>query len=103
MALPNVQEVEAWSEPTFRIKSRMFAMYANANNHHGEGRHSVWIKALAEERDVLVAKAGKQYFVPAYMGQSGWIGAYLDEVADWVEIEALMAEGYRLAATKRLK
>ena len=45
LALPEAHEVEAWGEATFRVKNKIFAMYAGANNHHGAGRPGVWIKA----------------------------------------------------------
>lgn len=32
----------------------------------------------------------------------GWIGLYLDQVADWEEVARLLREGYALAAPKRL-
>ena len=35
-AFPEVEEKEAWSSPTFRVKGKMFAMYLN--NHHSDGR-----------------------------------------------------------------
>ena len=45
LTLPGAHEVEAWGEPTFRVKNKLFAMYAADGNHHGSGRSSVWIKA----------------------------------------------------------
>jgi hypothetical protein len=59
-ALPGALEVEAWGEPTFRIKNKILAMYASAGNHHGH-----WRPAL-------------RFFVPPYVGPSGWIGIHLD-------------------------
>ena len=44
LALPEAHEVEAWGAPTFRIRNKMFAMFAAPNNHHGGGRPAVWIK-----------------------------------------------------------
>jgi hypothetical protein len=38
-------EVQSHGEPTFRVKKKTFAMYANADNHHGRGRDAVWIKS----------------------------------------------------------
>lgn len=38
LALPEAHEVEAWGEPTFRVRNKLFAMYADAGNHHGNGR-----------------------------------------------------------------
>jgi predicted DNA-binding protein (MmcQ/YjbR family) len=42
LALPEAHEVEAWGEPTFRVKNKIFAMYAHANNHDGGGRQNFW-------------------------------------------------------------
>lgn len=100
-SLPGTEEVEAWGEPTFRYKNKMYAMFASPGTHHGEGRTAVWIKSQAAERDLLVAAAPVQYFVPAYMGPSGWIGAYLDEKTDWAELENLLREGHRLLGVKK--
>jgi len=30
LALPGAHEVEAWGEPTFRVRNKLFAMYAAA-------------------------------------------------------------------------
>ena len=80
----------------------MFATFASAANHHGRGRHAAWVKALPVNQDLLVRSAPKRVFVPPYVGPSGWIGLYLDDVADWNEIERLLREGYLLVAPKRL-
>jgi hypothetical protein len=103
LALPEAHEVEAWGEPTFRVCNKMFAMYAGARNHHGNGRASVWIKALHGDQDFLVRAAPDRFFVPAYMGPSGWVGVYLDKAVDWAEVERLLRAGYRLAAPRRLR
>lgn len=99
-ALPNVVEIEAWGEPTFRHRGKMFAMFASPDTHHGDGRTAVWIKAEAHERDLLVKASAANYFVPAYMGPSGWIGAYLDDKTNWDEVSGLLAEGHRLLGVR---
>jgi len=45
LSFPEAHEVEAWGEPRFRVKNKVFAMYAHANTHHGSGRNAVWCKA----------------------------------------------------------
>jgi predicted DNA-binding protein (MmcQ/YjbR family) len=99
-ALPDVVEIEAWGEPTFRHRGKMFAMFASPDTHHGDGRTAVWIKAEAHERDLLVKASPAYYFVPAYMGPSGWIGAYLDDKTNWDEVKRLLAEGHRLLGVR---
>ena len=103
VALPEAHEVEAWGEPTFRVRNKMFAMYASANSHHGAGRAAVWIKASAEDQDLLVRSAPQRIFVPPYMGASGWVGVYLDGAVDWTEVEDVLRHGYGMVAPKRLR
>lgn len=100
-SLADTTEVEAWGEPTFRVKGKMFAMFASPDTHHGDGRTAVWIMAEADERDLLVRAAPAQYFVPPYQGKSGWIGVYLDEQTDWEELDGLLREGHRLRSLKK--
>ena len=102
LALPEAHEVAAWGEPTFRVRNKLFAMYADASNHHGRGRHAVWIKARSMDQELIVKLKPAQYFVPPYVGTSGWIGAGLDKSADWNEITELIHSSYCLIAPKRL-
>ena len=102
LALPEAHEVEAWGEPTFRVKNKMFATYASSGNHHGAGRPGVWIKSAAVTQDMLVRAEPARYFVPPYVGKSGWVGAYLDKRPDWETIGDLLRDAYRLAAPKKL-
>lgn len=102
LALPEAHEVEAWGEPTFRVKNKLFAMHASSANHHGAGRAGVWIKAAAVTQDMLVRAEPARYFVPPYVGKSGWVGAYLDRKPDWDVIVDLLRDAYRLTAPKKL-
>lgn len=102
LSLPEAHEVKAWGEPTFRVRNKMFAMYATATNHHGQGRPAVWMKAIPSDQDFLVRAAPDRFFVPPYMGPKGWIGVYLDGDVNWTEFEALLRRAYQLIAPKRL-
>jgi hypothetical protein len=103
LALPEVHEVEAWGEPTFRVRNKLFAMYADAATHHGGGRPAVWCKAAPGNQEMMVKAAPGRFFVPPYVGPSGWVGVWLDRGADWDELAELLADGYRLVAPKRLQ
>ena len=81
LALPEAHEVEAWGEPTFRAPKKMFAMFASAKTHHGRGRPAVWFKATREDQARMIGATPDCYFVPPYVGKSGWVGAWLDDVA----------------------
>jgi predicted DNA-binding protein (MmcQ/YjbR family) len=103
LALPDAHEVEVWGEPTFRVRNKMFAMYAAPNNHHGAGRPAVWCKAAPGNQSLMVRGSPGRYFVPPYVGPSGWVGVWLDRDPDWAEVDDLMRDSYRLTAPKRLQ
>ena len=103
LALPEAHEVEAWGEPTFRVKNKLFAMFADAGNHHGDGRCAVWCKAPPGNQRLMVRAAPQKFFVPPYVGPSGWIGIYLDGPVDWAEVADLLKDAYLMTAPKRLQ
>jgi hypothetical protein len=102
LSLPEAHEVEAWGAPTFRVKNKLFAMYAHAGNHHGEGRASVWIKSDKENQALMIRTQPDRFFKPAYVGPSGWIGVYLDDSPDWDEVLELLRDGWKMIAPKKL-
>lgn len=102
LTLPEAHEVEAWGEPTFRVRNKMFAMYAAPNNHHGGGRPAVWCKAAPGNQALMVRARPDRYFVPPYVGPSGWVGVWLDRAPDWSEVKELMRDSYRLVAPRKL-
>jgi hypothetical protein len=102
LALPEAHEAEAWGEPTFRVRNKLFAMHASASTHHGAGREAVWICANHVSQDMVMRARPDRYFSPPYVGPGGWIGAWLDRNPPWTEIAQLLRDGYRLKAPKRL-
>lgn len=80
----------------------MFAMHASAASHHGKGRPAVWCKAVASNQEFMVRHAPRRFFVPPYVGPSGWVGVYLDGDVDWPELADLVRDSYCLVAPKRL-
>jgi len=102
LAFPEAHEVEAWGEPTFRVRNKLFAMHASANTHHGAARQAVWICANHVSQDMVMRAKPDRYFSPPYVGPGGWIGAWLDGNPPWAEIAELLRDGYRLKAPKRL-
>jgi len=100
LALPDAWEKQSHGEPTFWVGRRMFASFANAANHHGAGRHAVWCKAAHVTQDLLVRQDPLRYFVPAYVGPSGWIGVYLDGRTDWRLVGDRLEHAHALAAKR---
>ncbi len=100
--------IEAWPEtderlshgsPTFWGGRKTFASLAV--NHHGDGRIAAWIKSDADTQEGLVEADPERFFVPPYVGPSGWIGVRLEGRVDWEMVEGLLLEGYRAVAPKR--
>lgn len=102
LVLPEAHEVEAWGEPTFRVRNKLFAMYASAGNHHGAGRPAVWCKASRMNQAMMVEAEPARFFVPPYVGPSGWIGVWLDRAVAWDDLADLLRDAYLLVAPKRL-
>ena len=103
--LPEAERVDIaeWGDhPTFRVRNKLFAMYAAPNNHHGGGRPAVWCKAAPGNQALMVRGEPGRYFVPPYVGPSGWVGVWLDRNPDWSEVQELMSDSYKLVAPKRL-
>lgn len=50
----------------------------------------------------MVRAAPARFFVPPYVGPSGWVGIWLDGKTDWIELADLLRDAYRLVAPKRL-
>jgi hypothetical protein len=101
LGLPEATEKQAWGRPTFRVRGKkMFAMYQN--NHHDDGRVALWLNAPPDAQDALVESDPQRFFVPPYMGPSGWVGVRLDRKPDWKEVARLVGEAYRQVAPKKL-
>ena len=75
-----------------------------AGHHHGDGRLALWVKAPKGEQDALVGADANRYFVPPYLGPSGWVGVQLDDASDpdWDEVATLLEQAWRMNAGKRL-
>lgn len=99
LSLPEATEKIAWGAPTFRVKDKLFAMFAD--DHHGDGRIALWCHAPKGAQVVLVGSEPRRYFVPPYVGTRGWIGLVLAEFGD-EELLEHVREAYAQVAPKRL-
>jgi hypothetical protein len=98
-AWPETSEKLSHGAPTFWGGRKTFATLHH--DHHGDGRLGLWIKSTADGQSDLVAMDPETFYVPPYVGPSGWVGVRLDRGASWEMVEALLLEGYRLVAPKR--
>ena len=100
LALPGAQEVEAWGAPTFRVKNKLFAMYASETSSHTGGRPGVWVKSTLVNQDLLLQQQPNRFFKPPYVGPSGWVGIYLDKRPNWKLVAEIIEDGHSLLTKK---
>lgn len=102
--LPEVEERaggEHRRHIAFIVRKRTFGYFTD--DHHGDGRLALIVKAPSGEQSALVASDVARYFVPPYLGHRGWVGFWLDGGGvDWDEARELLVESYCLCAPKKL-
>ena len=76
-------------------------MYAGANNHHGAGHHAIWVKSTPLNQEFMVRDRPTRFFVPPYVGPSGWVGVRLDARVNWTELRELLADAHELVTAKK--
>ena len=97
LGLPEATEVEAWGRPTFRAGKKMFAMFVEQDGHG----FAVAVKAEPVERAALVRDP--RFYVPPYLGPSGWLALdFTVAPVDWSEVAELLEASYRQVALKRM-
>jgi len=85
----------------FAVRRSTFAYYLF--DHHGDGRVALCAKAARGVQQKLVTSRPADYYVPAYLGVSGWVSLRLDlPRVDWDEVLERLVEAYRLQAPRRL-
>jgi hypothetical protein len=94
LALPEAVEQETWGSPTFRVRKRIFVMFA-------EEQREAWVKSTHDEQRALTQMDPDTFFVPPYVGPSGWVGVRFRTV-DRDEMRELITEAWRMTAPKRL-
>ena len=93
LALPEALEQETWEQPTFRVRKRIFVMFSDRER-------EAWVKSTHDEQRALV-HGSETFFVPPYVGPSGWVGVRFRTV-DREEMRELVTEAWRLTAPKRV-
>ncbi|WP_067656696.1 MmcQ/YjbR family DNA-binding protein [Nocardia harenae] len=101
LALPEATERLSHGAPTFFVRERKsFTKYVVGS--YGEPGPTLWCPAAPGVQDELVDAEPERFFVPPYVGPSGWIGLRLDVDPDWAEIAETVRQSYRLVAPKKL-
>lgn len=98
-AWPETREKISHGSPTWWGGRKTFATFDD--HHHGAERVAVWVKSTFDEQELRVQLDPETFFVPPYLGPSGWIGMRLDRDPDWQAVAELLEDGYRAVAPKR--
>jgi hypothetical protein len=98
--LPETTERLSHGEPTFFVRKKVYAMFAN--NHHNDGHVAVWMPAPPGLQELLISTAPKTYFRPPYVGVRGWLGVELDSISD-EQLVSLLCQAWQLVAPKKLR
>src|SRR4030095_11648411 len=90
LELPDAEERETWETATFRVRNKIFVMFA-------ERERDRWIKSTRDEQKALTAMDPDTFFVPPYVGPSGWGGVRIRTV-DPDELGELVPAAWMAAA-----
>lgn len=101
LALPDATEKLSHGAPTFFNRVGVFAMIDD--NHHRSGHTAVWLNAPGGAQETLVAADPKHFFVPPYVGKSGWVGVRLDSGLGWGVVKDLVAQSHATTAARKRK
>jgi hypothetical protein len=99
-ALPETIEKLSHGEPTFFVRKKVYAMFAN--NHHNDGHIAVWVPVPQGMQPMLLKSEPQKFFLPPYVGVRGWVGIELDRIDD-EDLAFHLGEAWRLIAPKRLQ
>lgn len=106
LALPSAAEKVSHGRPSF-FTQKVFATYGGSlkGEHFAQvARRSLLFLPDDSEREAL--SRDDRFFVPAYVGPSGWLGltfhGYPVDDVDWGEVAELVDMSYRNTAPARL-
>ena len=98
LALPGATERLSHGEPTFFVRGKMFAIFAD--NHHGDGRIAVWLPVPDGMQQSVIDAAPHVFLKPPYVGARGWVGIDLDQVTG-IELESHIGLAWEWVRRKR--
>lgn len=101
LGLPGTAEKLSHGEPAFFVRGRMY--FTVDNNHHDSGHVAVWCNAPPGAQRALVEGDPRHFFVPPYVGKSGWLGVRLDSGLSWKTIAELLRQAHAITGVKKKK
>lgn len=101
-ALPEADEKVSHGRPAF-FTQKAFCYYGGSQRIDGAWiAHDEAIMVRPDPDDEPALRQDPRFWVPAYLGASGWLGLDLDAGTDWQEIAELIDASFRVAAPARL-
>src|SRR5262245_50600151 len=84
LSFPEAEEYMSRGSPNYRVRGKTFAIYVV--NHHGDGRIALWLNVPTGAQGLYTKEEPKHFFVPPYVGPSGWLGVQLDNGISWKRV-----------------
>lgn len=98
---PEMSERLSHGSPSFFVREKRVVVSVHPAGHYYDAV-SLWAPAPEGVQGQLVDAEPERFYVPPYVGPSGWIGLRLDIDADPDEIAAIVEDSYRKVAPKTL-
>ncbi|WP_404436146.1 MmcQ/YjbR family DNA-binding protein [Microbacterium aerolatum] len=102
LTFPEADEKVSHGRPAF-FTQKVFCYFGGSQRIDEEWvAHDAAIMVRPDADDDPALRQDPLFWVPAYLGPSGWLGIDLDEDTDWQEIAELVDASYRMTALRRL-
>lgn len=102
LGFPGADEKISHGRPGF-FTTRVFCWYGGSQKVDGVWRsHDHAVLVLPDPDDDPALRADPRFWVPGYLGPSGWLGIDLEETTNWTELRELVDASYRRTAPKTL-
>jgi hypothetical protein len=102
LAFPGAGEKESHGRPAF-YTGKVFGYYGGSVRIDGDWEtHDQAVIFLPDPGERPALEADERFWVPAYLGPSGWLGLDLNGRFDSDEVAELLEESFRATAPKRL-
>ncbi len=101
LTFPEAAEKVSHGRPAF-FTQKVFCYFGGSVRIDGDWvAHDVGIMVRPDAEDDPALRQDPRFWVPAYLGPSGWLGIDLDDDTDWQEITELIDASYRVTAPRR--
>jgi len=102
LVLPEADEKVSHGRPAF-FTQKVFCYFGGSVRTDGDWiAHDAAIMVRPDPDDDPARRQDGRFWVPAYLGPSGWLGLDLAADTDWQEIAELIDASFRVTAPRRL-